>query len=925
MAQRLLGGGAQSCYAGYLAPMPDPSTRLNAALEGRYRIERELGQGGMATVYLADDIRHERKVALKVLKPELAAVVGAERFLAEIKTTANLQHPHILPLFDSGEADSFLFYVMPYVEGETLGDRLDREHQLPVADAVQIAKDVAEALAYAHGQGVIHRDIKPANILIHSGRPVISDFGIALAVGVAGGGRLTETGLSLGTPHYMSPEQATGDTHVGPATDIYALGCVLYEMLVGEPPYTGSTAQAVLGKIIQGTPVSATRIRRSVPANLDAAIRKALEKLPADRFRGALDFAKALGDPGFRYGETAAAGSASGARPWNRLTTGMTVAAALFALAFGWLLLRPEPPAPVARFSSPFEEGQAPVVGMAFTSDGSALVYVGPGSSGVETQLWIRRWADLNARPISGTEGAMTFALSPDDREVAFAGLPGPLRIVGIEGGQPRTLVGQVADDPAPNGVLRVFGIAWGSDGMLYFGAQGLIHRVPATGGEPETVTTGRSGLPQALPDGRGLLVMAAGQIAVVGPEGGEPRDLFAGTMATYTTTGHVVYLTAAGTLMAVPFDLKRLEATGPPVALIEDVLASGAGGLQWSLSKTGTLVYTTGVTVRREVVELVWVTRSGDATATVPGYTFVAPQRLPSRPTLKLTPDGNRVAFTAVGADNTDVWVMSLDDPEPPRRLTFRDGFDEQPIWLDGERIAFVSGTAPARVVPRADDQPDFQVWTLRADGVGVAEEVVGGRLLACGVTPDGKTLILYRGTQGAESLGQRDIFTFRPGEDSEPVPLLADSDLQEFSPALSPDGRWLAYVSDKAGRNEVFVVPFPNVRAAQWQVSTDGGMAPVWAHNGAELFYYQPSGRLMMSAEVTTSGSTFGRGRVTPLFTLGDEYPFNPLDPFYDVGPDDQRFLLARTAGLDEAAEERSFILVQNFFEELKRRVPK
>ncbi len=181
--------------------MPDPITRLNAALEGRYRVERELGEGGMATVYLADDIKHERKVALKVLKPELAAVVGAERFLAEIKTTAGLQHPHILPLFDSGEAGGFVFYVMPHVEGESLRERLDREKQLPVDDAVRIAADVAEALEYAHGHGVIHRDIKPANILIQAGRPVIADFGIALAVSAGGGNRLTETGLSLGTPH----------------------------------------------------------------------------------------------------------------------------------------------------------------------------------------------------------------------------------------------------------------------------------------------------------------------------------------------------------------------------------------------------------------------------------------------------------------------------------------------------------------------------------------------------------------------------------------------------------------------------------------------------------------------------------------------------------------------------------------------------
>ena len=211
--------------------------RLKAALEDRYAIERELGEGGMATVYLAEDIKHNRKVALKVLKPELAVMVGAERFLAEIQVTANLQHPHILPLFDSGEADGFLFYVMPFVEGETLRDRIDREKQLPVDEAVALASKVAGALQHAHEHGVIHRDIKPGNILLQGGEPVVADFGIALAVGAAGGSRLTETGLSVGTPYYMSPEQATGDQGLGPATDTYALACVLYEMLVGEPPY----------------------------------------------------------------------------------------------------------------------------------------------------------------------------------------------------------------------------------------------------------------------------------------------------------------------------------------------------------------------------------------------------------------------------------------------------------------------------------------------------------------------------------------------------------------------------------------------------------------------------------------------------------------------------------------------------------------
>ncbi|MGK7311456.1 MAG: serine/threonine-protein kinase, partial [Candidatus Longimicrobiales bacterium M2_2A_002] len=282
--------------------MSEMIDRLNTALEGRYRIAEELGEGGMATVFLAEDLRHERQVALKVLKPELAAVVGAERFLAEIKTTAQLQHPHILPLHDSGEADSFLFYVMPYVEGESLREKLEREQQLPVDDALAIAGKVAAALQYAHDQGVVHRDIKPANILMSRGEPVVADFGIALAVSQAGGGRITETGLSLGTPHYMSPEQAAGERTLDKRSDVYALGCVVYEMLTGQPPFGGPNAQAVLGRILTGEPDPITEIRRSVPAHVEAAVHRSLERLPADRFESAKAFSDALRNPSFTAG-----------------------------------------------------------------------------------------------------------------------------------------------------------------------------------------------------------------------------------------------------------------------------------------------------------------------------------------------------------------------------------------------------------------------------------------------------------------------------------------------------------------------------------------------------------------------------------------------------------------------------------------------
>src|SRR5258705_9947988 len=253
----------------------------------------------MVSVSLAQATRHDRRVALKVLRPELAAVIGAERFLAEIKLTANLQHPHILPLFDSGEADSYLFYVMPFVQGETLRDRLTREKQLPVADALRIAGEVASALDYAHRHGVVHRDIKPENILIHDGQALVADFGIALAASKAGGPRLTETGMSLGTPHYMSPEQAMGEREITARSDIYALGAVLYEMLTGDPPFTGSTAQAVGARVVTESPPSLTTQRHTIPRHVEAAGMTALEKLPADRFGTAAQFAEALKDKSY--------------------------------------------------------------------------------------------------------------------------------------------------------------------------------------------------------------------------------------------------------------------------------------------------------------------------------------------------------------------------------------------------------------------------------------------------------------------------------------------------------------------------------------------------------------------------------------------------------------------------------------------------
>jgi eukaryotic-like serine/threonine-protein kinase len=874
----------------------EPISRLNAALQGRYHIERQLGEGGMATVWLADDLRHERKVALKVLKPELAAVVGAERFLAEIKTTANLQHPHILPLFDSGEADGFLFYVMPYVEGESLRERLDREHQLAVDEAVQIAENVAEALDYAHRRGVVHRDIKPANILLQDGKPVVSDFGIALALGVAGAHRLTETGLSLGTPHYMSPEQATGDMSVGAATDIYSLGCVLYELLVGEPPYTGSTPQAILAKIIMAEPVSATGQRRSVPPNVDAAIRRAVENIPADRFTRAGDFAEALADAGYRHGTTAVGVTAPG--PWRRISVGLAVTTAFLALVSAWSLARsrPEPPAVVRSSVTPGEDRRLVTstgVDIALAPDGSWFVYVGEAPGG-STQLWRRGLEELVEVALPGTEGASAPVVSPDGELVAFVAA-GAIRTIALRGGPPATVV--------PAGGAP----AWGTDGMIYFGRDGLTYRVPATGGDPvvftERVENRVQMLHQPLPDGAGLLLTlvvgtpAQARIGAVGPAGGAVRDLLAGTMGRYSATGHIVYATADGTLMAAPFDPRRLDVTGPSVPLVEGVVVDRDATSQFALSGSGTLLYGTGA---GSVSELVWVSRSGVVEAVDPDWVgeFGSPA---------LSPDGTRLAVAVQGPTSMDIWVKQL-DRGPSARLTLDGGRNDYPVWTpDGRSVTFTSDRA----------SPSFDLWSRRADGTGepVLELDEESAVAEALWSPDGEWLI-YRTSINVQ--GRGDILGHRRGQDSAPVPLLASA-FTETQPAISPNGRWMAYASNETGQTQIFVVPFPNTSDAKWPVSVVGGSEPAWSRDGRELFYRSVQ-RGMMAVSVETERG-FSIGATSVLFSDVD-YLRSIARRQYDVTADGERFILIRPVG---AERESQLILVQNFSEELKRRVPK
>jgi len=487
----------------------DQTDRLAQALAGHYTIERELGAGGMATVYLAEDVKHRRKVAVKVLRPELAAVLGADRFVQEITTTASLQHPHILPLFDSGEADSFLFYVMPYVDGETLRQRLDREKQLGIEESVRIATEVLDALEYAHQQGVIHRDIKPENILLHGGRPMVADFGIALAVSAAAGGRMTETGLSLGTPHYMSPEQATAEKDLTARSDVYSLACVLYEMLTGEPPHMGNSAQQIIMKIVTDTPRSVTELRKSVPPNVAAAVAQALEKLAADRFESAAAFAHALANPAFTTTRVTSVRVGNVPRiafDWSRVAWPTAVLVLTVVALWGWF--RPQPSPYVARYGLTFPPEQELWDGnnMAFAlaPDGSWIVYDGPADDG--SQLWIKRREEYNATPLTGTDhqGGSAPAVSPDGEWIVFTA-SGQLRKVPRGGGSAITIADSVS--------MATRGVAWLDDGtIVYRDVENRLRRVPDVGGVPQVVWTPpdsadlRPRLPTALPDARGVL-----------------------------------------------------------------------------------------------------------------------------------------------------------------------------------------------------------------------------------------------------------------------------------------------------------------------------------------------------------------------------------------------------------------------------------
>jgi serine/threonine-protein kinase len=889
---------------------------LANALSDRYTIERLIGEGGMARVFLVRDLRHNRKVALKVLRPDLGAVVGVDRFQAEIEVTANLQHPNLLPLFDSGAAGDLLYYVMPYVDGESLRARIEREKQLPVEEAVRIATAIAGALDYAHRHGVIHRDLKPENILLQEGQPLVADFGIALAISKAGGARVTQTGISLGTPQYMSPEQATGDRVIDRRADIYSLGALTYEMLTGEPPHVGSTAQAVIARVLTERPRSVRATRANVPEHVEATVDRALEKLPADRWDNARDFAEALSGTRqvVRTGPTRTDERAESAgervRSMRELAAWTLVAA--FAGASAWLGTRTTQP-PIRGASSEFEIGlpdgfELPTDGsaasIALSRDGRTLVFVGKAKGATHHMLFSRRLGERFVQEIRGTEDALAPVFSPDGKELIFGvrdGRGGLMKRVDVGGGVPRTLI-----DSAGNANGQV---SWreGSQIVTITPRRGLSLVNPETGvrsplAQPDSTHT--LGFPDVLPGGRAAIITIRSLLAgldssvlavVTIPEGKVTSLGLHGLAPHYSPTGHIVFTTPALLLEAVPFDARSLRITGSPVVLATNVGGGSGGAVPLAVADDGTLAFIQGRSTTLGDVQPVIVNRAGERR-----FLGMAPAIYASP---RVSPDGKQFAYASGLAFNNpellgaDIWRVDISTGQASRVTADRSS--DHPVWSrDGSELFF----------SRSVDQNEYVVGlaagaqprvTFRAPGKPYSMDVgpAHGFAVICVAGPTSRDLWIT------------------PLDSMEKPRVFAAGPYRESTPRLSPDGKFVAYESARTGVNEIYVKAIAG--GDEVPISSGGGIDPVWSRDGRELFYIAGTGTeninaataRLLAAQVTTAPRVAVTG-TRALFSLRN-YMTVIGRSSYDVFPNGDFLMLARQS--DSAAVHSTPLVVR------------
>jgi dipeptidyl aminopeptidase/acylaminoacyl peptidase len=900
----------------------NPGTHL-----GPYEIVSAIGAGGMGEVYRATDTNLGREVAIKVLPEAFAQDADRlARFEREARTLASLNHPNIAIIHGLEKSQGTYALVMELVEGEDLSQRI-AGGPIPIDEALPIAKQIAEALEAAHEQGIIHRDLKPANIKVRpDGTVKVLDFGLAklnestgqrtagslsLSPTITSPALVTGVGVLLGTAAYMAPEQAKGKP-ADRRSDMWAFGCVLYEMLTGSRPFAGDDVTDTLVAVLGKDPIDLRLLPASVPVGVRTLIRRCLEKDRRRRLESAADARLEIDDAV----SFPAADVQSNARTPSTMRIALyasaaMIAGALVATALTWMLLRPPSASePVARLmlTTPATLPLAPFGfdrDIALSSDGSFVVY----RAGGQGQLALRRFDRLDVAPID-VRSARQPVVSPDNHWIAYVDSEAfTLKKVPVSGGSPITLA-RLPSSPR--------GAAWLDDGNIIVAASnptvGLM-RVAANGGEPATLTTpdqkrGEIGhwWPSVLPGGRAVLFTIAAdsldkdQIAVLDLDTGKYRTVLSGgSHAQYVRSGHLIYAFGYA-LYAVRFDLARRAVVGEPVRVVDGVAVSTLGAANAAISQAGTLMYLPSDAGEETPRVLVWVDRQGHETPlAVPARAYVC---------VRLSPDGTRAVLNTYDGQS-DLWTLDL-TRQTLTRLTFDPAIDLDPIWSpDGRRIFFASNRAGA-----------YNLYVREADGTGSDQRIAvsDNATYPISIAPDQS--FLFGGDLGSHTGYDLFRLPLRPSSDADATHgRTADHLLQtpamEYGIELSPDGHFIAYQSDESGRFEIYVRPYPKLTDGRWQVSTNGGRMPLWSRDGHELLYLDGNGRLT-SVSVDTSATSVRAG--TPMTLLHTTYSTPDVSRSYDMSPDGRRFLMIK----DSNATPRNIVVVQHFDQELRQLVP-